>query len=341
MSTILKALRRLEQEKSTASNRPLSEALANAPVPPAPPRKRRRLWLVVSSGGVAAAAVAAFLLLSDRPGEQAAQPAQVAAADAVVAPHPSPPARVRSNGARPPQPPQPAVGGAPSLPSPVRTAPSDLGYGAPDSPQRQPSLFRPSAKPSRELPPAALSSEVEVVSRVQPVKPPGTVTGPPAGDLPAQPPSDRVAVERPAPKPVRRPAVPAEAPVVAASPTRAPTAVSANTRPPETTPPPTPQAVEKPAPEPTEVASVAPKKAVEPRVKQVPRSPVPDLNVERTVWHPLAERRVAVVTLQDSGEVVELHEGDAIGPLVVRAIEPTAVVFLHDGVELRRRIGSR
>jgi hypothetical protein len=63
--------------------------------------------------------------------------------------------------------------------------------------------------------------------------------------------------------------------------------------------------------------------------------------VERTIWHPLAERRIAVVELEGSDETLELHEGDAVGTLVVGKIEPSGVFFVHDGVELRRRVGAR
>jgi hypothetical protein len=68
---------------------------------------------------------------------------------------------------------------------------------------------------------------------------------------------------------------------------------------------------------------------------------VPDVYVARTLWHPIAERRVAIVEIGEGGEAVELHEGDAIGPLVVGEIEPSGVFFYHDGVELRRRVGAR
>jgi hypothetical protein len=43
----------------------------------------------------------------------------------------------------------------------------------------------------------------------------------------------------------------------------------------------------------------------------------------------------------EGGAARELHEGDAIGPLVVSEIGPSGVVFLLDGVELRRRVGAR
>jgi hypothetical protein len=75
--------------------------------------------------------------------------------------------------------------------------------------------------------------------------------------------------------------------------------------------------------------------------KTIARSAVPSIYVEHTEWHPLAERRVATVEFTDRGESLELHEGDAVGPLVVKKIEPSGVYFTYDGVELRRRVGVR
>ena len=70
------------------------------------------------------------------------------------------------------------------------------------------------------------------------------------------------------------------------------------------------------------------------------RSRVPDLQVERTEWHPKPERRVAVVDVPGRPGPVKLHEGDAVGPLVVVEIEPSGVVFRHEGVEFRRPVGA-
>jgi hypothetical protein len=82
-------------------------------------------------------------------------------------------------------------------------------------------------------------------------------------------------------------------------------------------------------PEPREAAS-----------KEIARAEVPALRVERTVWHPVAERRLALIEFEQSAERREIREGDAVGPLVVSKIEPSGVVFVHDGIELRRRIGE-
>ena len=69
--------------------------------------------------------------------------------------------------------------------------------------------------------------------------------------------------------------------------------------------------------------------------------PVPVVYVERTIWHPDASRRVAFVEIDGSGERVELHEGEAVGTLVVEKIEPTGVLFDHRGIEVHRRVGAR
>jgi hypothetical protein len=65
-----------------------------------------------------------------------------------------------------------------------------------------------------------------------------------------------------------------------------------------------------------------------------------ELVVTRTVWHPSAERRVAVVRGPGDSQEREVHEGDSVGPLEVLRIEPSDVVFLHNGVEIRQRVGT-
>jgi hypothetical protein len=54
----------------------------------------------------------------------------------------------------------------------------------------------------------------------------------------------------------------------------------------------------------------------------------------------IAERRIALIEFDRSAEHREIREGDAVGPLVVSKIEPSGVVFVHEGVEVRRRIGE-
>jgi hypothetical protein len=313
MSTILKALRRLEREKTAQSDRSLGEAVANAS-PPAPSRRPAR-WLV--AGGVLAGALAiaavVFLVLPSGDEAEGGDPVEIAATAQKPSPaHPT--AKRRRRTARAP---------APSNSGRERPA---RGTGAE---ARTVPRARPAAPP--ELPPAALTSEVEVVKRIRPAKPPGEPSA--AEAAPAETParSER-ATEQPArlsgsaeapaapPKPgSRRPAAPeAEESVQLAS--AAPAAK----------PPPAPRAESPPRPAPPAAKS-------EPPV----RSSVPTVYVERTIWHPMAERRVAVVALEGNGETLELHEGDAVGTLVVGKIEPSGVYFVHDGVEVRRRVGAR
>ncbi|HBZ72336.1 MAG TPA: hypothetical protein DEP35_22425 [Deltaproteobacteria bacterium] len=64
-----------------------------------------------------------------------------------------------------------------------------------------------------------------------------------------------------------------------------------------------------------------------------------EVMVTRTVWHPSAERRLAVVRSAGDSQEREVHEGDSVGSLQVLRIEPSDVVFLRDGVEIRQRVG--
>jgi len=78
----------------------------------------------------------------------------------------------------------------------------------------------------------------------------------------------------------------------------------------------------------------------EPAQKIVQRAKVPSLSIEKTIWHPDTNRRIAVVRLIGTEEVLRLKEGDAIGPLVVESIRPSSVVFNHDGIEISFNVGS-
>ena len=69
------------------------------------------------------------------------------------------------------------------------------------------------------------------------------------------------------------------------------------------------------------------------------RVQIPAVSVARTIWHPHSDRRVAEVNVEGHAAPLLLREGDAVGPLVVSQIDPSGVVFLHDQVEFRRRVG--
>jgi hypothetical protein len=73
--------------------------------------------------------------------------------------------------------------------------------------------------------------------------------------------------------------------------------------------------------------------------KVIQRAEIPLISVGKTVWHPDADRRSAIVELTESGESLQLKEGDAIGPLVIETIKPSGVLFIHDGVEIEYRVG--
>jgi hypothetical protein len=104
--------------------------------------------------------------------------------------------------------------------------------------------------------------------------------------------------------------------------------------------PPAPVEVAAVAPEPAATAASAPPAIREREQEVVQRAELPTLGVDKTIWHPDAARRVAVVKLIDDEEVLRLQEGDAVGPLVVETIKPGSVVFNHDGVEIVYKVGG-
>lgn len=74
-------------------------------------------------------------------------------------------------------------------------------------------------------------------------------------------------------------------------------------------------------------------------LSKLARAPIPAVFVARTVWHPRSERRIAEVNVEGRVDLLLLREGDAVGPLIVSQIDPSGVVFLHDQIEVRRRVG--
>jgi hypothetical protein len=133
----------------------------------------------------------------------------------------------------------------------------------------------------------------------------------------------------PATEPVPAPPVPAPAPQTAPAPTAA-------------TPAPRVEPEPSVAEESFELEALDDDSAIEPEPAPGPavaRASIPGVQVQRTSWHPMAERRSAMV--EADGGVIEVREGDAVGAWVVATIEPSGVVFLRNGVEVRRRIGER
>ncbi|MEN8183573.1 MAG: hypothetical protein ABFS46_13680 [Myxococcota bacterium] len=98
----------------------------------------------------------------------------------------------------------------------------------------------------------------------------------------------------------------------------------------------------KPAPAPIARAEPAPAPLAPPAPapRQLAPTPLPPaVSVERTVWHPDASRRLALVRPPGVGTALTVREGDAIGELVVLRIEPAEVVFLYRGAPLHRPVG--
>lgn len=302
MSTILKALRRLEEDRNPLGTRPLRQEVTTPGQTPERSRRTRVALFSVLAIGVAGGAGVLAFLSAESPAPQ----------PAALTPAPSRPAARPALAAAAPRP-----GERPRVQRDMPVAPAS----------RQPDAVQGG------LPPAALSSDVKVVSRPPPV-PRLAETDP----EPEAPPAVPRATSRPGLSARREPApqrvAPVEPPVARvakASPPPAPTPVSKPTQPSAE-----PAAASPPAPAPA-VAAAAPAPTA-PAAPPIARALVPEVRVEQTRWHPDAARRSALVEVDGGSR--EVHQGDAVGPLVVSTIEPSGVVFTHDGVELRRRIGE-
>jgi hypothetical protein len=293
MSTILKALRRLEQEK-IPKERPLREQVTRLDdddrIDPGTPRR----WPILLAGiGAGVAAGLAVLLLVLARGDSPLPSAYTAHAPAL----------------------------AESLPQPSAAQPLRRESPAHAAPA-------PAAVPAATPPPVA-SDDVEVIDRGLPaprVIAPERAEAAVAPAVPAEPPpgsvrpfqhAERRARKTP-PPPAPAPAIAAEQPARRAAP---PPAISAE---PQTRP-----------------TAPAPAIAAKPPARQPapPPDPFPALRVERTTWHPLAERRLAVVDVPGEG-TRELREGDPVAGATVSLIEPSGVVFRHAGREVRRKVGG-
>ncbi len=357
MSTILKALQRLEDEKQPTPELTLDEQIAMAS-PPA--RRASRGPLLLAAGGAAAMVVAAgaiyFWFGSDAVTEVEAP---------VVAALPS------ATNAAPARPTVPTVSIPSDSPQVPRARPAVAGSRTRSAPP-------PSPTPSRE------STPVEVVQRLSPPPPIAAQPSPPSaareaavrGGSSASTDSNVTQPVVASAKRSKRPTSPTRPgagrkarPTGAADATRGTRPASARSvrngsstsqrelarltdraqpirvaaaSPPAAKPPPAaePAGTQKPA---SATASAANRKpasgsGVEPDHKVVLRAQLPEVKVRSTIWHPQAGRRIAMVEV-DSGEVLELNEGDAVGPLVVEAIKPGGVYFAHDGISVLHKIG--
>jgi hypothetical protein len=359
LSTILKALQRLEDEKVVEVERSLDERIVARRSPPDSAR-RLGLWIGIAAIGSIAVAAAAFLLWPTQRDS-----------DAVVALEAPPLAAAPVAAAAPAQPVAPAE---PPYQPPVRSAPAAPEQAGLAEVQVVEVVQRLDAQPADSRPPATspdrVAPAVEVQRPARPAarKPRTQVAGAPDIQVAREPdtqaaheldiqaarepdtqaaheldtqaarePDTEVANEaaqlRPAAEQVPPAIQTAEAPVEPV----ARDSVSVNT----STAPPAPIEIAAVAPQPAPIVASEPPAAPirAPEQKVVQRAMVPSLSIEKTIWHPDANRRVAIVKMIESDETLRLKEGDAIGPLVVESIKPGSIVFNHDGVEISYNVG--
>ena len=330
MSTILKALRRLEQEKAS-SGRPLREQVTGGDGGGGEPPRRR--WPILV-GGILAGVAAGLGVLFFTTRRDAGAPEASEAAPAEAQAQAKAPPRAAQPGRRPAAPIpakarraapiRPAanvedVAVVPRQPARPRIAKEDLPAPAaePDA-DASPDAMPPGARPGAESP--APGASAAAPQRIAIAAPPAQR---PAPRAPAPAPVAEARVAPPSPPPAPRPAP------VAAEPAPRPVAAAASA--PAKPVAPAPKPVAKPA------ATAAPAQTA----KAAPPDALPPLHVERTLWHPLAEKRIVVIELP-GGEPQEFHEGAEVLPGArISVIEPSGVVFLVDGRLVRRKVGAQ
>ena len=319
MSTILKALQRLEDDKRARVERSLDEQIVARRSAPDPERRGWKLGFFAVAG-VAVIAAAAFVLWPDREDSEAVV-AQESTTTAVA----------------------PVAAAAPEEPVPAAEKPRRK------NPARAQSAARAQTDPSE----ARAAATVEVVERLDEqsadaralVEAPNRVASAAEPKRPTRRPSlrkpDQQAANRTAPpRPAAEPAA-AAMPVAIREPEPAATAravepVAADPEPAPPAPIELAAVVAQPVAAPESVSAPA----REPDKKVVQRAKLPTLSIQKTIWHPNTERRIAIVKLADDEEVLRLKEGDAVGPLVIESIQPGSVLFNHDGIEIRYNVGG-
>jgi len=323
LSTILKALRRLdEQRRSEAPPRTLEEqVLAGAAGGAARARRapvaRRTIWVAGGVFGVLAVGSASVLWLSREEAPAviaAAQPERVAAA-------PPPLPEVVARAPRESLPAQGAPLAGDELDSSVRSAlraETARGDGALAS-------GAASARPAAGNQPEPNIGVEPLTEAAEAAAPRFTVRSAreePRGPAPAPTPQRELA---PSPEPPRREPIretqvetaPAPSEPAPIAQQRAAAAPSARAR--------------------EERSEPAPPTAGEPDVALV--APRPEIWVESTEWHPSPEKRSARIRVgEDSAR--NLHEGDAVNGVVVKEIRPSGVLFLYEGAEFKRGVGG-
>ena len=312
MSTILKALQRLEDEKSANSERSLDEQVVARHSPPDPERRGLKIGIVAIGGFAVAAAALLFWFTREDP-------------EANVAMESPPPAA-----------------------APVAEAEQKV---AAEKPRRKRSARpAPAARAKQDSSEVEVSPVVEVVKRLDAPPADSAVTkraapkrATPRAEAGAERPTRRSRARKPDPQVAREAAQPRPAPEQVANAKPPTPEIAGDTVPvkPALAPPtPVEAAAVVPKPAPTAASALIPAAIREPEQKIIKRAEFPSLSVQKTIWHPDADRRVAVVKLADAEEVLRLKEGDAVGPLVVKAIKPGSVLFKHDGIEIVYNVGG-
>lgn len=401
MSTILKALRRLEDNRGVEEERPLRESVA-AGSADASREKRRVPWLLIFGVLIAAGAAAGTVAFWSAVGDPTDEPQLATAVRPVPAPAPT-----RRESSRPAAAPSDTTAARVEIVR-VEDAPgagSDAFAALPSAPELPPEALESPVEMMRRTPaPPRIdaSDEVEVLEpapsaepvqrfvRGKPLLPPGQIPGRhrganeknplvvaaagsgsvPAKSSPPSPPAPEASAESAPPPtvdwtPPKIEPTPPSTQVGSTSGSESGAAPSPGSRAPRAAPtprastlPPAPVPEREPpkpvAPTPAPKAAPAPTPKPEPTVAKSPPKPeptpakappptsqaAPSIAVAGTSWHPSPERRTASVALDD-GTPVEVQEGDRVGDLTVSRIEPSSVVFLHEGKELRRRVGER
>ena len=340
VSTILKALRRLEREKAVPEDgRSLREAVATGSGEPTPVVARPG-WLFPLIFLLLGTGFGAGLLLAwpDDPVETAAAP---------PAAHPEPTAEApRAAPVRPASPqvrlePVRRAEAVPEVAEPEPRGESDP-YASPVAvvarPERKPRIPpapSPAEVPATVAPSAAEISEPEVsvpppvVAQV-PEPDPWLTEQPAPRTTPQTPPVLPPATSLPEPPPPAPRAEPSrEAPETRASASEVepapPVDPAPAPAPPPVVEPPKPEAKPAPQPEPALAPELAP-------------APAPALQVVRTWWHPVAERREALLLVE--GEEQRVREGQSFGDAVVTRIDLDGVLFTMGDRELVRKVGD-
>ncbi len=352
MSTILKALNRIEEDRDTQkqpdpirTDIPLASYAGNVPLPRFARSKGARpsVWALAGAVIVSVGLLSWQMLGDDVPeAASAGQPAAVSEVGAIAATpvEPSGPlAEAKASRALP-------TVGASAAELPATELVERRPPEAPAEPLEQSSPVR--SPLLRDLA-AALPEEGTPQLLIDPEPGEGAVASNPiagalsagsvVGDAPAastgpESPATSLTAEWAVPTPGRR-----SEPVAAA-------------RPAERIPEDPPEVAAGPSPEIAAAAAAPsvreslPPIAAAPPIRPAPSTPVvipppPPIRVLETAWHPDAGLRSARVTVGGHGENLDLREGDAVGAVVVVSIHPTSVVFLHGGQEIKKRVGDK